>query len=161
MANVKMICFDMDGTIADLYGVEDWLVMLRDENPLPYAIAKPMWDMERLVNTLFGLQKIGIEIRIITWLSMESSEEYKRATRNAKREWLEQFGFPYDHFHGVQYGATKADSIRRYLAEDETAILIDDSAKVREGWALGEAINPTEINIVDFLETLLESLIEE
>ena len=25
MANVKMVCFDMDGTIADLYGVNGWL----------------------------------------------------------------------------------------------------------------------------------------
>ncbi len=153
--NVKMVCFDMDGTIADLYGVNGWLEMLRSENPLPYEIAKPMWDMERLVNILIGLQKIGIEIRIITWLSMESSEEYKRATRLAKREWLNRFDFPFDHFHGVQYGATKADSVRKYLADDETAILIDDSLKVRKGWALGETVNPTETDIIEFLESLL------
>ena len=161
MTKVRMIVWGMDGTIADLYGVEGWLEKLRAENPLPYEIAKPMWDMERLVNVIRGLQAIGIEQRIVSWLSMDSSEEYKTETRRAKREWLEQFDFPYDHFHGVQFGATKADSVRKFLADDETAILIDDSARVRKGWHLGETVDPTEINFIDFLETLLESLIEE
>lgn len=159
MTKVRMIVWDMDGTIADLYGVDGWLEKLRAENPLPYEIAKPMWDMERLVNIIRGLQAIGIEQRIVSWLSMGSSEQYKSEVRRAKREWLDEFDFPYDHFHGVQYGATKADSVRRYLAEDETAILIDDSFKVREGWHLGETVDPTEVNIIDFLGTLLESLI--
>jgi hypothetical protein len=161
MTKVRMIVWDMDGTMADLYGVDGWLEMLRAENPLPYEIAKPMWDMERLVNVIRGLQDFGIEQRIVTWLAMDSTEEYKVETRNAKREWLEQFDFPYDHFHGVQFGATKADSVRKFLADDETAILIDDSAKVRKGWHLGETVDPTETDVIDFLEALLESLIEE
>ena len=161
MTKVRMIVWDMDGTMADLYGVDGWFEMLENENPLPYEIAKPMWDMERLVNVIRGLQDFGIEQRIVTWLSMNSSEEYKTETRRAKREWLDEFGFPYDHFHGVQFGATKADSVRKFLADDETAILIDDSAKVRKGWHLGETVDPTETDVIDFLEALLESLIEE
>ena len=159
MTKVRMIVWDMDGTIADLYGVEGWLPKLRAEDVLPYEIAEPMWDMERLVNVLRGLQDFGIEQRIVSWLSMDSSEQYKSEVRRAKREWLEQFGFPYDSFHGVQFGATKADSVRRFLGDDEMAILIDDSAKVRKGWHLGETIDPTEIDIIDYLENLLESLI--
>ena len=158
MTKVRMIVWDMDGTIADLYGVEGWLEKLRAENPLPYEIAKPMWDMERLVNIIRGLQAIGVEQRIVSWLSMDSSEQYKTEVRRAKREWLDEFGFPYDHFHGVQFGATKADSVRKFLADDEEAILIDDSARVRKGWHLGETVNPTEVNVVEFLEALLESL---
>ena len=73
MTKVRMIVWDMDGTMADLYGVDGWLEMLRAENPLPYEIAKPMWDMERLVNVIRGLQDFGIEQRIVTWLSMNSS----------------------------------------------------------------------------------------
>lgn len=155
MKNVKMICFDMDGTLADLYRVEGWLGMLRAENPTPYIKAEPMWDMVELANTLAELQANGIEIRIITWLSKDSTEDYKNAVRMAKREWLANFGFPYDNFHGVQYGATKADSVRRYLAENEGAILIDDDAKVRKGWHLGETINPTECDIIEMLKNLL------
>lgn len=153
---IKMICFDLDGTIADLYSVDGWELMLRAEDPTPYRIAAPMWDMMELRQVLEMLQTVGIEIRIITWLSRQSTEEYKEVTRTAKREWLEEQGFPYDFFHGVQYGATKADSVRRYLAEDETAILIDDNAKVREGWHLGETIDPTACDIIEILRSLLE-----
>ena len=82
-------------------------------------------------------------------------EEYKTEVRRAKRNWLEENAFPFDHFHGVQYGATKADSIRRYLPNGETAILIDDNAKVRNGWHMGEAIDPTACDIVEVLRNLL------
>ena len=152
---VKMICFDMDGTIADLYGVNGWLEKLRAFDPTPYAEARPMWDMVELTNTLMTLQSVGIEIRIITWLSKESNREYDNAVRLAKREWLEGFDFPFDHFHGVAYGSTKADSVRRYLAENEGAILIDDNAKVREGWHLGDTIDPTTEDIIEILKGLL------
>lgn len=151
----KMICFDMDGTIADLYAVPGWLEMLRAFDPTPYAVAEPMWDMMELTALLSQVQAIGIEIRIITWLSKESTVEYDRAVREAKREWLEAQGFPFDHFHGVQYGATKADSIRRYLGEGETAILFDDNAKVRNGWHMGEAIDPVECDILEVLRGLV------
>ena len=151
----KMICFDMDGTIADLYAVKGWNEMLRAYDPTPYAVADPMWDMEALRMVLDRLMANGIEIRIITWLSMDSTEEYKDAVRNAKREWLEDMGFPYNHFHGVAYGATKADSIRKYLPEGETAWLIDDNAKVRNGWHMGEAIDPTACDIVALLAELM------
>jgi hypothetical protein len=64
-------------------------------------------------------------------------------------------GFPYNHFHGVAYGATKADSIRKYLGEGETAWLIDDNAKVRNGWHMGEAIDPTTCDIITLLAELM------
>ena len=35
----KAIYFDMDGTIANLYAVENWLDMLRAFNPTPYEQA--------------------------------------------------------------------------------------------------------------------------
>ena len=152
----KMICFDMDGTIADLYAVQNWLPMLRAFDPTPYAVAEPMWDMAKLADLLRLAQAQGIEIRVITWLSKDSNPEYDRAVREAKRKWLEAQGFPFDHFHGVKYGATKADSVRKYLGEDESAILFDDNAKVRAGWHLGTAVNPTDCDILEVLRNLVE-----
>lgn len=152
---LKMICFDMDGTIADLYKVPDWLPMLRASDPTPYMVAPPMWNMTELANLLQQVQASGIEVRIITWLSKDSTPDYDREVREAKRKWLMEQGIPFDHFHGVAYGATKADSIRRYLGEGETAILFDDNAKVRQGWHLGEAIDPTSTDILEVLRGLL------
>ena len=152
----KMICFDMDGTIADLYAVNEWLPRLRAEDASPYREALAMWNMLKLAEILSNLQALGVDIRIITWLSKDSSEEYKDAVREAKRDWLAEQGFPFDHFHGIQYGATKADSVRKYLGENETAWLIDDNAKVREGWHLGETIDPTNVNLLEILSSLLD-----
>ena len=156
MKNLKMVCFDMDGTIADLYGVPGWLEMLNANDPTPYEVANPMWDMRDLVDVLYELKANGIEIRVVTWLSQGSTAEYDELVRTAKREWLATYGLPIDHFHGVQYGATKANSVRKYLAVNETAILVDDNAKVRKGWTLGETIDPTACDLVNALRKLLD-----
>ena len=128
----KAIVFDMDGTIADLYGVENWLPMLRAENPRPYRVAEPMWDMNELADILNELKKIGY--------------------RGAKKNWLDDFNFPYDELHFVKYGTTKADCTRKLGG---TQILIDDSDKVRNGWTLGDTVNPTDTNIIEYLKGLL------
>lgn len=148
----RSINFDMDGSINKFYDVPDWLSKLRAEDPSPYLEAEPMWDMEKLNEILEKLREAGWEINVITWLSMNSSEEYKDAVREAKKAWLEKWGFVYDHFHGVQYGATKADSVRE---RTDYGILIDDNAKVRDGWHLGETIDPTTTNIIVALAALL------
>lgn len=156
MGKVKMVCFDMDGTIANLYAVGNWLHKLRAEDAEPYREAMPMWDMSRLRKVLYRLQEQGIEVRVITWLSMNSSPAYKQAVREAKKQWLAEMDFPYNHFHGVAYGATKANSVRDYLREGEEAILIDDNAKVRQGWTLGRTLDPVTVDIIAVLESMLE-----
>lgn len=155
MENLKMICFDMDGTIADLYAVENWQYMLEHHIPTPYRVAEPMWNMEELALTLMALQNKGIEIRIVTWLSKDSTPTYDREVRLAKIDWLRHYDFPIDHFHGVKFGTTKADCVRKYLGENETAILIDDNAKVRQGWTMGETIDPTACDLIAILKALL------
>lgn len=149
---MKMICFDMDGTIADLYAVPNWLNKLRAEDASPYAEAAPMWDMAKLREVLLKLSANGYEIRIISWLSKDSTEEYKAAVRKAKREWLEKYNFPADKCHFIAYGRTKADCIRRIA--DAPAVLIDDNKKVRDGWHLGESIDPTRVNLLEVLSAL-------
>ena len=70
---MKKIWFDMDGTIADLYGVENWLPMLIDSDPTPYEIARPLVNLSRLARYLNRLQKMGFEIGVISWLSKPST----------------------------------------------------------------------------------------
>ena len=72
--------------------------------------------------------------------------------REAKRAWLEKWGFIYDHFHGLQYGAPKADRVRDRAKH---AILIDDNEKVRAGWHLGKTVGPTQTNVIEELLRLL------
>lgn len=152
---IKEIIFDMDMTIAALYDVPRWLEMLRAYDPTPYEIAEPMWDMAELAQVLHELMALGITISIVTWLSKCSTPEYDKEVREAKRKWLDRYEFPYDHFHGVQYGATKADSVRKRLHDGEEAILFDDNAKVREGWHLGATYDPTTEDIIEVLRGLM------
>ena len=151
---IKQICWDMDGTLADFYNVPNWLEKIRAFDPSPYAEAKPLWDMKALTGILHQLQENGIEIAIITWMSKESTPDFDKATRKAKLQWLAQYDFPYDYFHCVRYGATKADSVRKRLKDGE-AILIDDNKKVRAGWSLGTTIDPTTENIIEVLKELI------
>ena len=148
----KMICFDMDGTIADLYAVPNWLAKLRAEDASPYTEAAPMWDMVKLRDILLKLISKGWKIRVISWLSKDSTEAYKEAVRQAKREWLARYDFPADKVHLVAYGTTKADCVRRIA---EAAILVDDNEKVRNGWHLGETIDPMNGDLLERLEELL------
>ena len=152
---IKEICFDLDGSIVDFYGVPHWLEMLRASDPTPYEVAEPMWDMVVLADVLRKLQTLGLVISIVTWLSKDSTPTYDEEVRRAKREWLNRYDFPYDHFHGVKYGATKADSVRKRLHDGEEAILFDDNAKVREGWHLGETHDPTAEDIIEVLKGLM------
>jgi hypothetical protein len=153
MEKRKMICFDMDGTIADLYGCPDWLKMLNNEDPTPYYLADPMWDMDKLCEVLTALQFEGWTIAVVTWLSMNSSADYKKAVRVAKMTWLDEQEFIYDEFHAVQYGTTKANCVR---GKTDYAVLIDDNEKVRNGWTLGDTIDPTKEDLIAKLWDLLK-----
>ena len=147
----KVLVFDMDGTIANLYGVENWLVDLRAYNPRPYEVATPIYDMDLLNLLLDVLKEQGWTIAITSWLSMDSTAEYDKAVRKAKREWLERYHFPFDEIHLVKYGTTKANCTRHLGGYQ---ILVDDNEKVRNGWNLGGTINANE-NIIDKLMELL------
>ena len=62
MKNLNItINFDMDGTIADLYGVENWLDHLINENTHPYEVAKPMLHFATLARKLNTLKKNGYD----------------------------------------------------------------------------------------------------
>jgi hypothetical protein len=151
MKEMKVLVFDMDGTIADLYGVQGWLEDLRNENPRPYEMAKPMYDMETLGYILEILKAQGWKVVVTSWLAKESTREYDEMVRRAKREWLARYQFPVDEIHLVKYGTTKANCTRKLGGYQ---ILVDDNETVRKGWTLGETINANE-NIIEKLVDLL------
>lgn len=147
----KMLVFDMDGTIADLYGVDGWLADLRAEKTRPYEIAEPLYDMNELCETLNKLRTLGWVICVTTWLAKNATKEYNKAVTKAKKEWLAKYGFPYDEIHCVKYGTTKANCTRN---KADFQILFDDNKKVRDGWTLGTTVN-AEFDITKFLKALV------
>lgn len=145
----KTLVFDMDGTIADLYGVNGWLEDLTNNNPRPYIEAKPMYDMD-VLNTLIDVLKVlGWHIVVTTWLAKNSNPNYDAVVREAKINWLERMNFNYDEIHLVKYGTTKANCTRQ---RGGFQILVDDNDKIRKGWTLG--------NTIDAKNNILENLVE-
>ena len=128
------IYLDMDGTIADLYGVENWLADLVSKNARPYREAKRLVAEERLAE----LVKLGYELAIVSWLAKNSNKEYDKEVRKAKREWLKE-NYPnikFEEIHIVKYGTPKSKVVK-----EKNGILVDDEKPNRIEWK-GLAITP-------------------
>ena len=134
------IYFDMDGTIADLYNVENWLPRLRKSDPTPYIEAKPMLRFSTLARLINQLQRKGVRFGIISWTSKGGSATYNQQVSEAKRRWLRKHlpSVRFDEMHIVCYNYPKE------LFKNEYDILFDDEAKNRLDWGFG-AYTPDEI----------------
>ena len=150
----KTLVFDMDGTIANFYGVVGWLDYLKESNPTPYIVAEPLYDMEELRIVLEMLKIFGWRVVVTSWLAKDSSKEFDKEVRQAKLEWLDTFNFPYDEIHLVKYGTTKANCTRKLGGYQ---IIVDDNESVRNGWSLGETIDANE----DILPHLYKLIFKE
>jgi hypothetical protein len=135
------IFFDMDGTIADLYGVENWLDYLIASDALPYEIAKPLIRLNALARILNRLQKQGYKVGVISWLAKNSNTDYDEKVTKAKKEWLKKHlaSVNFDEIHIVEYGTPK-----QTFAKTENDILFDDEEKNRNDWT-GKAFDVNEI----------------
>lgn len=139
------IFFDLDGTIADLYGVENWLQYLLASNPFPYENAKPLLNLQALARVLNRLQRKGFRIEVISWLSKNSTPEYDEAVTLAKLRWLRVHlaSVSFDEINIVSYGVCK-DTFRHTTAD----ILFDDEEPNREAW------NGVAFGVENIIETL-------
>ena len=144
----RTIFFDMDGTIADLYGVENWLDFLIASDSLPYEIAKPLIRLSALARILHRLQDEGYRVGIISWLSKNSTPEYDEKVTEAKKNWLKTHlpSVEFDEINIVPYGTAKEK-----FAKTEKDILFDDEEKNRQNWT-GEAFGVE--NILEILKGL-------
>lgn len=146
MTKTPIFCFDMDGTIADFYGVENWLSMLRAFDPTPYKVAKPMMNFSALARQLNAAQRKGAKLVIISWCSKTSTPEFDMMVELAKREWLAEHlpSVEWDEINVVPYGTNKANVCG---ADCEDFFLFDDEERNRNEWEEldGLAFNPSDI----------------
>ena len=142
------IYFDMDGTIANLYGVENWLPKLKNEDASPYMDAEPLVRLASLAKVLNRLQKNGYKLGIVSWLAKNSTSEYDMKVTTAKLKWLSVHlkSVHFDEVHIVRYGTPKHE-----IVNDKNGILFDDEKPNRENWA-GIAYDVN--NIIEILKGL-------
>ena len=145
----KAIYFDMDGTIADLYGVDNWLDSLVNGKTKPYREAKPLVDMRKLGYLLNLLQLNGYHIGIISWLSKNGSVAYGEKVTAAKKAWLGKHlsAVAFDEIKIVPYGTPK-----QTVVDYPSGLLFDDEKPNRDNW-IGAACDVN--NILETLASLL------
>ena len=143
---MRAINFDMDGTIADLYGVEGWLDYLKAKDATPYRVAKPLINLNVLARRLNTLQRKGYKLNIISWLAKNSTKEFDVAVTKTKIGWLKKHlpSVKWDNINIVAYGTPKS-----LLGND---ILFDDEENNRKEWK-GTAYDVN--NILDELKKLI------
>ena len=134
------IWFDMDGTIVDLYGVENWLEMLIAHDETPYAIAKPIVNLSVLARLMNKVQRKGFEICIVSALAKDSTAEYDERVRNAKIKWLTNHlkSVHFDEIRFVPYWYTKND------VNTGADVLFDDEERHLEKWT-GTAVHASKM----------------
>ena len=148
MTMTKAIYFDMDGTIANFYGVEGWLACLEMSDPTPYRVARPLVNMSHLARLLNALHKNGWHIGIVSWLSKDGNAEFNEAVTATKKEWLNRHlhSVHWDEVVIVPYGVPKHEMVRF-----ANGILFDDECRNRENW-IGTAYDVD--NIIEVLKEL-------
>ena len=134
------IYFDMDGTIADLYSVENWLADLRAERTTPYSLARPLINLARLARALNNAQRRGYRIGILSWGAKNASTAYDFEVARAKIQWLARHlpSVQFDEIIVLHYGVSKAS------VAQSGDILFDDEEHNRDEWGIG-AYPPSEI----------------
>ena len=142
---MKEINFDMDGTIANLYGEANWLEDLISEKVTPYVNAKPMVNMNSLAKALNKLISKGYKINVISWTSKNGTKEYNARVETAKRNWLKK------HLASVHFNAIKVIPYGEPKENHGNGILFDDEEKNRTNWN-GTAYDET--NILNVLRSL-------
>ena len=142
------IWFDMDGTIANLYAVENWLPKLRNEDTSPYADAIPLLKMNVLARLLNKAQRNGYKIGIVSWTSKGGSAEYNKAVAITKIKWLANHlaSVHFDEIRIMDYGTPKST-----VMSDSNDILFDDEEPNRKEW---KGIAHDVDNIIEILKEI-------
>lgn len=142
----KAIWFDMDGTIANLYGVPNWLDKLIAEDASPYTAASVIGNMNTLAKAIHKVQAKGYKVGIISWTSKGGSANYNAKVAASKIKWLKKHlgSVKFDTIHIVPYGTNKTTLCGG-------GILFDDEAVNRANWN-GKAYTPS--NIISVLKSL-------
>jgi deoxyribodipyrimidine photolyase len=161
MKSIK-IYFDLDGTVYNLYGINDWLSKLREEKVSVYTEGEKLFEESKFYKIVCSLLSCGVRFGVITWGSMTATPEFEIETENAKREWVKE-NLPFvESFAYQQYGTPKQQAIKNRTRND---ILIDDNFDVLQTWINGKTRKGYQVtkekDVTKILEEILEEILKE
>lgn len=128
------IYFDLDGTLADFYSVDNWLRKILENDSSPYREARPLHNFSYLAKLMHKCQKKGIEFSIISWGSKNSTENFLTAVADEKRKWLKTHlpSVQFSEIIIIPYGTPKENYKNSHFD-----ILFDDEQANRKNWKNG------------------------
>ena len=128
------VYFDLDGTLYNLYGKENWLENLENEVPGVFADNEnfmPGLNLENMHNVIYDLMNLGVSFGVISWTPFAASPLYEEICRKEKLEWLAK-NFPMiKDIAIIPYGIEKQKAITKRA---QTMYLIDDNKEVCRTW---------------------------
>lgn len=147
----RWVWFDMDGTLANFYGVDGWLDDLNNKRVRPYVKAKVIYPLVEFLEVLADLKSKGYKLGVVSWLSRSCDKIYAQQIDLAKRNWLRKYLIMdlLDEVIIVPYGTDKSAICERY----GTGILVDDEEPNRVNWKNGDTIDANK-NIIEILRKL-------
>ena len=148
-----VIALDMDGTLAGLYDVPNWLERLRHEDVTPYEMAEPLCDMDALARVLKLARADGCRVEVVSWnCKGDISPEYRRKVQKAKVHWLKQHGLldEVDAVHVVKHGTPKSK-----VASGQGVLFDDETANRQEWSSSGRGIAFDAVNLVARIEQIV------
>lgn len=156
-----VINFDLDGTVYNLYGVNQWLERLRNEDVTVYTVGERLFDEEFYI-IVSALLSHGVMFNVITWGSMTATPQFDILTEQAKTQWVKEH-LPFVKKVNYQpYGTPKAKAVKNGKIIN---ILIDDSKKVLDEWTNGKSRLGYQVteekSVTDILRQILKQIEKE
>ena len=153
------ISFDLDGTLFDLYGKENWLYLL--ENHLCGAFEGDMLpeiDKREFLTIVYKLRDLGVHFEVVTWLPKNATKEYEWVCTEEKKRWCAEHLPFINSVRCVPYGTPKqkvaSPAGRMYLIDDNSQICAEWETKVKR-----KAINvSSDFTAVDALVQIFNEL---
>lgn len=128
----QKVYLDMDGTIADLYGQQNWLQKIHAETVGLFSSCNAFITESELLS-LFPQD--NYEIAILSMTPKNASKEYCAQVIKEKNEWLDK------NFPSIIKRIFKPYGYNKNLKNSKNAILIDDNETIRNNFK-GLAYSP-------------------
>ena len=137
------IMMDLDGTVYDLYSVENWLEKLQTEKENVFLEGEFLVNYNDFMDCIRFLLECGYTFGVITWLPMQASEEYELECTEVKREWVKKFMPFVTEFTAQSYGIPKQNAIKKRA---KTMYLLDDNREICEMWKTDKMRKAINVN---------------
>ena len=126
--NKSHIIFDLDGTLYNLYGIDNWLKKVESGDPSVFTEGETLVNTEALNKKIEVFKKMGCTFSVVTWLPMGATDKYKKECYSRKMNWCRENLPTISEVNIIDYGIGK----HLYRKKDKFNYLIDDNLEIND-----------------------------